>query len=84
MVIFLCTPTAFLYACMWYAPVSWAMVGWKGFTRITLEDFGGIILSDDAENILLVLMEVGHVGQFAWALFITITGVVVLCSLCKK
>lgn len=79
-VIIFCMPAAFLYAAMWYAPVSWAMVGWKGFTRIELTDFGGVIVSDDAENILLVLMIVGHVGQFLWALFLIY--LVLCCKLC--
>lgn len=60
-------------ACMAYTPVSTAMVGFKWGGKITFEDFGGIIVRENIKRVLLILMELGRVGQFLWSLVILCT-----------
>lgn len=68
-------------ACMAYTPVSTAMVGFKWGKKITFEDFGGIIVRENIKRVLLILMELGRVGQFLWSLVIIFTIFYVVKSL---
>ena len=58
---------------MAYTPLSMAMVGFKWGKKITFEDFGGIIVRENIKRVLLILMELGRVGQFLWSLVILYT-----------
>jgi len=61
-----CIPAA-MSAVMLYAPVSWAIVGAQVFTRITGEDFAPV-MDSRTEQVLVILMEIGRVGQLMWYL----------------
>jgi len=61
---------AFIATTVIYYPVSVRIVGFKGFEAITIEDFPGIILDSNAEKIMLILNNVGHIGQFLSVAFI--------------
>ena len=67
------SPFCFLLGCMVYTPISVIMVGFKGFDRITLEDFGKIILIGVTKDIMLILAEIGHIGQWIWSFIILMT-----------
>ena len=65
------SPFCFILGCTIYTPVSIAMVGLKGFTRIKLEDFGNVVITGETKDVLVILAELGHIGQFIWtALFV--------------
>ena len=72
----------FATTCVIYAPVSWRFMGIKGFKPITIDDYSGIVLDSDAENIMLILNNAGHIGQFL-VIIIIIVLIVMCCCFCK-
>ena len=78
------TPFCFLLGCMVYAPVSFAMVGATHFLEIKLEDFGGLILTEDTKNMMLVLAMIGRIGQILWMVLFCLIGFFILCYCLSK
>ena len=78
------SPFCFLLGCMLYTPISIIMVGAKGFERITLEDFGKIILTGMTKDIMVVLAEIGHIGQWIWTAILCMVILYCICQSKKK
>ena len=55
---------SFLSMCCIYAPVMWAMVGWKWIGVINVNQLPGLDITVNACKALDVFMLLGHIGQF--------------------
>lgn len=74
------SPLCFILGCMIYTPISAILAGFHAFEKIKIEDFGDIKVTGDTKTIMLILANVGHIGQWIWSAIITI---IVLYCICK-
>lgn len=72
------SPLCFILGCMIYAPIAAILICSCFFDKVNTQHFGKIDVTGDTKSIMLILANIGQIGQWIWGGI----GVVILILIC--